>query len=508
MALPSSGPLALSDIQTEFGGSNPIGLNEYYAGGSYVPAGTTGTYGAVPSSGTISIQQFYGTSNYTGSWITQFTFTWATGATPYYSFGTYPFQALAVDSSNNIYIGTGYTLLNTTLTTSSASSLFIKLNYNGSFNSDIVGNRSNGISYKFEPRLASVEGSGYVYFYGSATQSGLVEACTQTASGSAGALPSYTYGLGFNGVLSRRVFSDGTNICYFSGNGTGGNAITYNPGSTALTKQINIGGDGTNSADCGLIDSSGNLYVAGRVQQFRTAPATARGFFLLKLNSSGTSQWQKFFGLGGSTSASTVPYNLKLSTNGSYVYVVGYSNSNLGGNSTTYGFIAKWDTSGNLQSQNYVTTTGGLQDIVFDSSGNYYVLWNNFTNAGYTAVLKFNSSDTLQWSRTITASNTAGQTAMTGVALALNSDGSKIIITTYRVLSPYTYMAVVTVPTDGSKTGTYGGYTYAVGSFAVASGSMDTNSTSLSISAFSAGSNSYGSDTRAETLNTPTTIAL
>jgi len=62
MAIPSSGPLTLSDIQTEFGGSNPISLSEYYAGGSYVPAGTTGTYGAVPSSGEISIRNFYGTS--------------------------------------------------------------------------------------------------------------------------------------------------------------------------------------------------------------------------------------------------------------------------------------------------------------------------------------------------------------------------------------------------------------------------------------------------------------
>ena len=62
MALPSSGPLTLADIQTEFGGSNPISLSEYYAGGSYVPAGTSGTYGAVPSTGTISIQNFYGTT--------------------------------------------------------------------------------------------------------------------------------------------------------------------------------------------------------------------------------------------------------------------------------------------------------------------------------------------------------------------------------------------------------------------------------------------------------------
>lgn len=63
MALPTSGPLSLSDIQGEFGGSNPISLNEYYAGGGLVPSGTSGTNGAVPSSGTISISNFYGTSN-------------------------------------------------------------------------------------------------------------------------------------------------------------------------------------------------------------------------------------------------------------------------------------------------------------------------------------------------------------------------------------------------------------------------------------------------------------
>jgi hypothetical protein len=62
MAIPSSGPLAMTAIQTEFGGSNPISLSEYYAGGGLVGAGTTGTYGAVPSSGTISIRSFYGTS--------------------------------------------------------------------------------------------------------------------------------------------------------------------------------------------------------------------------------------------------------------------------------------------------------------------------------------------------------------------------------------------------------------------------------------------------------------
>lgn len=62
MTIPSSGAISLLDIQNEFGGSSPISLNEYYAGGSYVPSGTTGTYGAVPSSGAISLRDFYGTS--------------------------------------------------------------------------------------------------------------------------------------------------------------------------------------------------------------------------------------------------------------------------------------------------------------------------------------------------------------------------------------------------------------------------------------------------------------
>jgi hypothetical protein len=65
MTIKTSGSLAFSEIQAEFGGSNPISLSEYYAGGAYVPAGTSGTNGAVPSSGPISVSNFYGTSNIT-----------------------------------------------------------------------------------------------------------------------------------------------------------------------------------------------------------------------------------------------------------------------------------------------------------------------------------------------------------------------------------------------------------------------------------------------------------
>ena len=38
MTLPASGTLSFSQIQTEFGGSNPISLSEYYRNGSRVPS--------------------------------------------------------------------------------------------------------------------------------------------------------------------------------------------------------------------------------------------------------------------------------------------------------------------------------------------------------------------------------------------------------------------------------------------------------------------------------------
>ena len=52
MAMPSSGEIKFSQLQTEFGGSNPIGLSEYYG------------LGNAPASGEIQLgADFYGTSS-------------------------------------------------------------------------------------------------------------------------------------------------------------------------------------------------------------------------------------------------------------------------------------------------------------------------------------------------------------------------------------------------------------------------------------------------------------
>lgn len=58
MVLPASGTLTLSQIQTEFGGSNPVGLSEYYRGGAHVS--DVPRHAAIPTSGTIAASDFYG----------------------------------------------------------------------------------------------------------------------------------------------------------------------------------------------------------------------------------------------------------------------------------------------------------------------------------------------------------------------------------------------------------------------------------------------------------------
>lgn len=57
MTLQSNGAISFSNLQTEFGGSNPISLSEYYRGGAYVPSSSSVN---IPTSGAIKLSNFYG----------------------------------------------------------------------------------------------------------------------------------------------------------------------------------------------------------------------------------------------------------------------------------------------------------------------------------------------------------------------------------------------------------------------------------------------------------------
>jgi hypothetical protein len=66
MALQNSGPISLSDIKNEFGGSDPIKLRDYYRNKGKVPSNNTN----VPTSGTIKLSNFYGAVNEIIKYIT------------------------------------------------------------------------------------------------------------------------------------------------------------------------------------------------------------------------------------------------------------------------------------------------------------------------------------------------------------------------------------------------------------------------------------------------------
>lgn len=61
MTLPASGSISLSQIATEFGGSAPHSLSEYYRGGANVQNRPPNV--AIPTSGTIKLTDFYGASS-------------------------------------------------------------------------------------------------------------------------------------------------------------------------------------------------------------------------------------------------------------------------------------------------------------------------------------------------------------------------------------------------------------------------------------------------------------
>lgn len=60
MTLPSSGIISLKDIDTEFSGPEPYSLTDFYRGGAFVP--DTPANAGVPTSGLLSITDFYGAS--------------------------------------------------------------------------------------------------------------------------------------------------------------------------------------------------------------------------------------------------------------------------------------------------------------------------------------------------------------------------------------------------------------------------------------------------------------
>ena len=164
----------------------------------------------------------------------------------------------------------------------------------------------------------------------------------------------------------------------------------YDTSGSAQWKK-SIGDSGDNVFYGSVTDSSGNLYIAGGY-----SPNAGQGKAnIIKLNSSGVIQWQKFL-------ASTAGYRHMAIDSSNNIYVCGTID---GGPADC--LVVKYNTSGTVQWQKRVTRGSsnhweGSFSIAVDSSSNVYITGysnNASTTDDQPFLLKMNSSGTFQWAR-------------------------------------------------------------------------------------------------------------
>ena len=182
----------------------------------------------------------------------------------------------------------------------------------------------------------------------------------------------------------------------------------------------------------GALDASNNLYAAGYVH------GGYQGI-IAKVNSSGTPQW--YANIRGNSSPTSGEGNfggIAVSSSGDVYGGAGWSNS---GGSNRKPTLLKYNTNGTLQWQRefaYGTAANTYYSgLTYDNTGNYvYGVFGNY-------IVKYNSSGTLQWQRKFTtASVTLNTISLNGQSLVI---GGKID----------NKPAIIVVPVDGSKTGSY-----------------------------------------------------
>lgn len=193
------------------------------------------------------------------------------------------------------------------------------------------------------------------------------------------------------------------------------------------------------------VDSSGNVYV-----QFDLDGGLSGGVidaYIAKFNSTGTIQWQRTAaGSGESGSGQGAGQMLTCDTAGNV-----FSLSGAVGGST---YVTKLNTSGTVQWSKTVNSTynssGG--SIALDASGNVYAVYGAVISAVVVPVIiKLDSTGAMLYSRNIT-----GTGAILGTSIAIPSTTAMAVLAI-----PVGIGVTVQLPLDGTKAGTYGGYTYA-----------------------------------------------
>lgn len=169
------------------------------------------------------------------------------------------------------------------------------------------------------------------------------------------------------------------------------------------------------------VDSSGNVYVTGRIS---VAIPAAFDIATIKYNSSGIQQWVQRY--NGPLNNSDESHSIAVDRAGN-VYVAGYT-VGVWGLDTNLDYVTiKYSSTGEqLWLQNY-DGNGNSHDVAssvgVDDSGNVYVTGNGYASGnGHDYItIKYNASGVLQWDRSYEGTGTAGDFAS---FLKLDSEGN------------------------------------------------------------------------------------
>jgi hypothetical protein len=226
-----------------------------------------------------------------------------------------------------------------------------------------------------------------------------------------------TGALGITADSSNNIYMTGYTSGGLDGNSLSGTrdlfVIKYNSsGTKQWTKQLGVSGQATIAYGIS-IDSSNNLFVAGYTNGGLDGNSLTGVYdlFVTKYNSSGTKQWTKQLGVAG---ASTFAFGIAIDSTNNF-YLTGYTTGGLDGNTLSGNedlFVIKYNSSGTKQwtkllGVGVTTSYAEGHSIATDSASNVYIT--GYTNGGLDGntltgvqdsfVTKYNSSGIKQWSK-------------------------------------------------------------------------------------------------------------
>lgn len=301
---------------------------------------------------------------------------------------------------------------------------------------------------------------------------------------------------GANDDTAARVAVDSLGNVYLSGHtnsaGSGTRRLLAKYDSAGnLQWQRVLGGSGTNRGREVAVDSADNVYTIGESTE------VAAGVFssaIAKYNSSGAIQWQR--GIFQSARNTSI-YNLCIDSLDN-VCVAGTADVAATDSDVA---ILKYNSSGTLQWSRRGDTVGfsAVSGIVADAANNLYILGEFSTSIFW---MKYNSSGSFQLKRSLAESGVT----LKARGIALDPD-ENIAALAWSRYSGYIVPLIFKVPNDGSLTGSYSPFTYGTGGPTDTSLSVTTNTTTLSEAASSL-SSSTPSITSSSTTFSSTLISL